>query len=359
MKLMLCIIWTTAVLALAGPAVADSPATVHGAVYSLDTLEPLNNTIIYVNSTPTQYIVAKNGLYSLELAEGNYDIIARFYKNNVLTYSIEETIEIKNGGNYVFDLVLPSVYSTELVNGSNIPQQLQKPVTGNFKPNVGSQISPKTENTPILEDIPVLSNLVINSRTIITKQGILYSLIINCLLIALTLLLLFIGGYRLPRRNKQTENNTSQEGIKGNIISDLFKFLNIPRNSIRVMDKNIGLERKGPKECKEGYPAQETELAEFGSEEEDEKTYLEESAYNPEIETPDLKKKPLLSPDLQEVLDIIQKQGGNITQKNLRGRLKYSEVKVCLMLNKLEKRKMIKKFKRGRENIVVLIARNR
>jgi len=35
--------------------------------------------------------------------------------------------------------------------------------------------------------------------------------------------------------------------------------------------------------------------------------------------------------------------------------LKYSEVKVSLMLSNLEKRKRIKKFKRGRENLVVLL----
>jgi len=44
-----------------------------------------------------------------------------------------------------------------------------------------------------------------------------------------------------------------------------------------------------------------------------------------------------------------------ITQKDLCSRSKYSEVKVSLMLSNLEKRKRIKKFKRGRENLVILL----
>ena len=113
----------------------------------------------------------------------------------------------------------------------------------------------------------------------------------------------------------------------------------MPKISVKVMDKSIGLERKEPAESKEEYPAQETEPVELGSEEENKKTSLEEPAYNPKIETLALKKKLLLSPDLQEVLDIIKKQGGQITQKDLRSRLKYSEVKVCLMLDKPGKEK--------------------
>ena len=79
-----------------------------------------------------------------------------------------------------------------------------------------------------------------------------------------------------------------------------------------------------------------------------------EPAENSEIETAALKKLPL-STDLREVLDVIRGHRGRITQKDLRSRLEYSEVKVSLMLSELEKRGLIKKFKNGRENIVVLI----
>jgi len=113
--------------------------------------------------------------------------------------------------------------------------------------------------------------------------------------------------------------------------------------------------RKVPAESIDENLAQETELVESGLEKENKKTSHEEPACNPEIETPILKKELLLPEDLQEVIDVIRSQRGLITQKNLCSRLKYSEVKVSLRLSNLEKRKRIKKFKRGRENLVVLL----
>ena len=82
----LYIVCTAVVLALVVPATADnSTATIHGAVYKWDTFEPLDNTVIYVNSIPTQEMVAKNGQYTLELVPGNYTIIAKYYQKDTLT----------------------------------------------------------------------------------------------------------------------------------------------------------------------------------------------------------------------------------------------------------------------------------
>jgi uncharacterized membrane protein len=80
---------------------------------------------------------------------------------------------------------------------------------------------------------------------------------------------------------------------------------------------------------------------------------ITEPVENSEIETAALKKLPLPT-DLVEVLDVIQSHRGRITQKDLRSKLDYSEVKVSLLLSELEKRGLIKKLKRGRENIVIL-----
>jgi uncharacterized membrane protein len=350
MNLKLYIFCIAAVLALVVPAAADnSTATIHGAVYKLDTFEPLDNTVIYVNSTPTQEMVAKNGHYIIELVPGNYNITAKYSQNGVLTYAIEKTIEIKDRENYVFDLLLPPVNPEGLVDGSNTTRQSLGLVTENSKPKVGSQILPKTG------DVPVSSDLISNSWTLPTKQNRLYSLIVNYLLIPLTLLLLFVGGYQLSRKHKEKEKNTSQEGKKGHIIRDFFGLVNIPRISEKVLDKSIDLEKEEPAESKEEYQAPETEIVESGLEKENKKTSNEEPALNPEIETPTLKKELLLPEDLQKVVDIIKSHGGLITQKDLCSRSKYSEVKVSLMLSNLEKRKRIKKFKRGRENLVVLL----
>ncbi len=118
MNLRLYIIFVAAILALVVPAAADnSTAKVYGGVYSSDTFEPLDNAVVDVNSTPSQSMVAKSGIYSFDLEPGNYSITAKYYENNTLTYSATEAITIKNGGSYRLDLLLLPVYSAELMEG--------------------------------------------------------------------------------------------------------------------------------------------------------------------------------------------------------------------------------------------------
>jgi len=97
-------------------------------------------------------------------------------------------------------------------------------------------------------------------------------------------------------------------------------------------DKEISPEEKSPEE-----PAQVPEP---------------KKTHEPEI--PAIKKNLPLPADLQEIMDIIRGQGGRITQKDLRSKLRYSEGKVSLMLADLERRELIEKFKRGRGNVVIL-----
>lgn len=61
-----------------------------------------------------------------------------------------------------------------------------------------------------------------------------------------------------------------------------------------------------------------------------------------------------LPDDLREVLRIIEKSGGRITQLDLRKALPYSEAKVSLMITDLESRGIIKKIKKGRGNVIIL-----
>ncbi len=62
-----------------------------------------------------------------------------------------------------------------------------------------------------------------------------------------------------------------------------------------------------------------------------------------------------LPEDLQEMVGIISRHGGRITQKELRGILKHSEAKVSLMISDLENRGVVHKFKQGRGNVIVLV----
>lgn len=62
-----------------------------------------------------------------------------------------------------------------------------------------------------------------------------------------------------------------------------------------------------------------------------------------------------LPSDLREVVGIISNNGGRITQKDLRGRLRHSEAKVSLMISDLENRGVVQKFKKGRGNVIILV----
>lgn len=270
-------------------------ATVHGATYAQDTLEPLNDTLIDVNSTPPQSMVAKDGVYSFELVPGEYAITARYYRNNTLIYSKEATFKIEGEGNYVFDLLLypNSKYPvTESIS------------TGIKNPN--SATRPEKSSPSIISSIPISS-----------------------LPVTFVLLLLLGGGYKFSRKHKNMDKNGFKKGK--NDVSGL---------RVNVSGKNTDSgERPGNPEGAD--PVTEPVI---------------EPGETSEIEA--LKRLPL-STELCEVLDIIRGHKGRITQKDLRSKLEYSEVKVSLMLTELEKRGLIQKLRNGRENIVVLIDQDR
>lgn len=79
-------------------------ARVHGNIYGPG-LELLKNSVIEVNSTPKQSLIAADGAYSFELAPGSYAIEALYSDQKLLFYAKEE-INIEAEGNYVYDLIL-------------------------------------------------------------------------------------------------------------------------------------------------------------------------------------------------------------------------------------------------------------
>jgi len=297
----------SASLALGVPFLEDKnvTATVHGATYAQDTLEPLNDTLIEINSTPPQSMVAKNGMYSFELVPGYYAITARYYQNNTLIYSKKTTFKIEGEGNYVFDLLLYPV--------SKYPLS-EDPVSE----------YPATETITSSSGVDTPENIGVGSPITIYLPA-------NSVSIAFVLLLLLGGGYKLSSKRKNMDNNRSQEGE-----------LDMPGILVKVSGKSTGL---GVRPENPGVEIPVTES-------------IIEPAGNFEIETAALKRIPL-SPELCEVLDIIRSHRGRISQKDLRSRLEYSEVKVSLMLSELEKRGLIQKLRNGRENIVVLVDEER
>ena len=58
--------------------------------------------------------------------------------------------------------------------------------------------------------------------------------------------------------------------------------------------------------------------------------------------------------DLDQVVDVIRKEGGRATQKDIRKQIPLSEAKISLMLAELEHKGVVEKIKKGRGNIIIL-----
>jgi len=441
MNLRLYIICIATVLALAGPALADSTANVHGTAYRWDTFEPLDNAVVEVNSTPSQSMVAKYGVYSFDLIPGDYNITADYYENSSVKYSTSEIITVKDQGKYLLDLLLFPVYSEELMGDSKLNGYSEDQ-------NWTAKSSSNTTNSLTDTSTGPTTSKSNSSSMDLADQNITGNINANYLLIAaLLLFILLSAGYQVSRKDKKPEKNQSLKsthkisGIgadeKGHTTRGFIKPVKVPEISVEVHDGRVEVpheslepelnreyqaqesqvkpleaapstgpivnpvdepvteavkeslqepvkesikepvneqikpvvtalspripEEKGQEDCEEiKVDSQENEIKLVESEPQKEKqeTVSEEAAdkptENPETETTAFKKKLPLPADLQEVMDIIRGQGGRITQKDLRSKLKYSEGKVSLMLADLERRELIEKFKRGRGNVVIL-----
>jgi uncharacterized membrane protein len=402
MNLRLYIVCIAAVLTLVAPAVADSnnTATVRGEIYGWDTFEPLENAVVEVNSTPSQSMVAKYSVYSFELVPGNYSITAKYYQNSTLLYSGEEIVEIKDNGDYVKDLLLLPVYSETLMESSGGNRSSESLNTTN-KINNSSYASEHDEESGISSSTAssllvafALLSLLAGGYQIFRKHKKSGK---DPLHEVKKVHMAESTGFfskleNIPEIYEKVPNKTSEPEKMQNLqasvqvsteeIVPTSKPLTEPEFKTTVSEHvpepeqesepRITVtrppaesepeipEKQGPVERKKEYLTQEENLAGPGPEEENEIISLKESdepkmpAGSPEIKTPAPRKKLLLPADLQEVMDIIRGQGGRITQKDLRSKLKYSEGKVSLMIADLERRDLLEKFKRGRGNVIIL-----
>ncbi len=292
-------------LLLAGVAGSSGIATVHGVAYEWDTFDPLDNAIITVNSTPEQSMVAKYGVYSFELSNGTYQITARYYQDDELTYYAEDTITVSDEGNYVLDMLLLPSYSN----------------SAGFDVSDTGDISPAGTNRN--------------------------SLVIGSMIIAIILLFLLI--YKM-KHNPQLP--VKRRSIKDSPISHMAS-----RSDETGTDSSGKVIQKETPEDEEITDEPEEEAlssisGEDKSEPEDGSLSVEAVKSAPEPVIPSDEPVPA---DLQEILDILESQGGRMTQKDMRKRLRYSEGKVSLMLLDLEKRGKIRKFKKGRGNVLFLV----
>lgn len=286
---------------------ASAGATIHGVVYEWNTFQPLENVIVEVNSTPVQSMVCTYGTYSFELPQGNYKITASYFEDSTLSYYAEDLINITDDGNYVLDLLLfPEYYqSTTSTNGSgNVSSLGQSTISQNVTASKTSSISTDT--------------------LLIT---------ISILLVAFILLKHSTGQKTTPiEKHHVVKHDKVEEKV---ILTP--KPVQLPES---VEKSEVGSE--------------ESEIDSEESSDDSTELVITEPEQTETITVDDIPKGPIPA-DLQEILDIIRSQGGRMTQKDLRSKLKYSEGKVSLMLFDLEKRGMIQKFKRGRGNVILLV----
>ena len=286
---------------------ASAGATIHGVVYEWNTFQPLENVIVEVNSTPVQSMVCTYGTYSFELPQGNYKITASYFEDSTLSYYAEDLINITDDGNYVLDLLLfPEYYqSTTSTDGfGNVSSLSQSTISQNVTANKTSSISTNT--------------------LLIT---------ISILLVAFILLKHSTGQKTTPIEKHHV---VKHDKVEENVILTP-KPVQLPES---VEKSEVGSE--------------ESEIDSEESSDDSTELVLNEPEMTVRITVDDIPKGPIPA-DLQEILDIIRSQGGRMTQKDLRSKLKYSEGKVSLMLFDLEKRGMIQKFKRGRGNVILLV----
>jgi len=112
-----------AILVVCAPSAAA--AVVHGTTYEWSTFEALENTIVLVNSTPPQKLVASSGSYTFDLPEGSYVIRAEYYRGNLLEYCAEEEITLVGGGDFVLDLLMfPPIEEVYLCEDINFSEDL-------------------------------------------------------------------------------------------------------------------------------------------------------------------------------------------------------------------------------------------
>ncbi|ADE36096.1 Uncharacterized membrane-associated protein/domain protein [Methanohalophilus mahii DSM 5219] len=254
-------------------AAAEETATVHGSLYNWYTLEPQEDVILEINTTPAQTIVASNGIYAFTLEPGSYLIKARGYENGKLTSYSEEEITIKKQGDYVIDILLYPAYEEDIEDFNDTELN-----------NLTTSVE---EDTRIVEE------------TSDDRDNSYYLLIL-----IIPLLIVAIYFYR----------HNKEKNVKNSVTSS---------PDISEIEQAHELEKAGEKS---------------------------HTSRPKEAET----KEEELPADLKEILAIIQKAGGRITQKDLRQKLNCSEAKTSLMIADLQRRGLIDKFKKGRGNILVL-----
>lgn len=268
-----------------------SAITIHGTVYEWSTFEPLDNALMEVNSTPTQFRVAASGVYSFNLPPGDYLIKTSYYQNETLVYYSEDTLTVTDyDGDYVFDILMfPLQEEAEEFPDEDI---------GNVTYDVEDNILPEFDWTYTAVALLILMIMVAAAYYYYNRKD------------------------GLENKSEPTILTEQTESAKQTMSTE----------PIESAEQTISAE---PIESAKPVPGVHSKNA------------------HPDGREPalDIDKLP---EDLKGIIEILEKLGGRMTQKDLRTRLNYSEAKVSLMITDLEDRGLVHKVKRGRGNIILL-----
>lgn len=303
-------------------------ATIHGTVYEWDTFKPLNNSVVEINSTPEQNVIATDSEYSFNLTPGIYTINASYLEGNKIVYTAQEKVEVSGEGEYIHDLLLFPPSHEELLDQDNFEA-----------PYLDYE-----ETEPVSQA---------NSN---------YAVLAPAFLVLIVLLLaLLLAAYLLGKKHQKSAKTSfpeecqepylskSESPIKNEIFSEEAE-IDSSTNILETSELSSEQFAEKSETSNTDKYIQQNRLTEEAQnissypvhENEPNKSNLEIKEHS----------KLNLPEDLKELLEMIRASGNRITQRELRKKSPYSESKVSLMLSDLEERGLIEKFKRGRGNII-------
>lgn len=81
-------------------------AIVRGVVYDWSTLDPAEDVVVEINTTPLQRMVAINGSYSFEVPKGSFLLEAKQVNKGKTIASAQEAVVVAEEGVYSIDLII-------------------------------------------------------------------------------------------------------------------------------------------------------------------------------------------------------------------------------------------------------------
>lgn len=227
-------------------------STISGYIYDFS-FDLVHNTIVEINTSPRQLIVATDGSYSFNIAPGKYLLTAR--KDDLIS---EDEILIESLGNFRYDIILFPSFDDEEWLQDILSDIYADSGLDEFDFEIGKQ----------------------------TREYFLYfllgafAIIINFIIMFRKKIFLFLRKSGFSRKNDDVLKNNSSihDAVKNNFNND----------------------------------------------------------------------------DSDRIISYLESEGGRSTQKEIRKHIALSEAKTSLLLAELENNGSIKRFKRGRSNVVVL-----